>query len=458
MVNQVPNLNELNKEQLIGLVELLLARVATLEKQVAQLKKGDETSIKKTAQNSSVPPSQDQKVNRSPKPKAKRGSKQGHPGTSRQRMEPDEIIECRVEQCQWCGLDLSDRAQWLVGSHQVIDLPPLRPIVREARRYRTLCPHCQRQQTADYSAGFEKGRMFGPHLEQVVLYLHYAHPLSYERVQRILADLYGLRISRGALVNGVKRSQTALKQAADALHQQVKQAAVIGSDETTARVEGITYWQWVFQTPHLAYHVIRPSRAAHVLREVMGDAQPAVWVSDGLSSQMCHPAQAYQICLAHQVRDLQYAIDAHQCPWAQQVQTLFDDAMRLHRQRDNLDADHFHHQRCAYEQQLDDLLTIAPDTVDSETLRGRFVKHRRALLLFLHRDDVPPTNNASEQALRNSVIYRKVTGGFRSDWGADLYAALISILETARRRGLAIFDTLAAVLTGQPVFVVPHSA
>jgi transposase len=80
------------------------------------------------------------------------------------------------------------------------------------------------------------------------------------------------------------------------------------------------------------------------------------------------------------------------------------------------------------------------------------------LLLFLHRDDVPPTNNASERALRNSVIYRKVTGGFRSDWGADLYAALISILETARRRDLPIFETLAAILDGHPVFDVVPSA
>jgi hypothetical protein len=73
---------------------------------------------------------------------------------------------------------------------------------------------------------------------------------------------------------------------------------------------------------------------------------------------------------------LQYAIDSHHCAWAQQVQTLFDDSLRLHRQRGDLDADHFYHQRGAYEQRLDDLLLIAPDNVDSETLRGRFVKHR----------------------------------------------------------------------------------
>jgi len=68
------------------------------------------------------------------------------------------------------------------------------------------------------------------------------------------------------------------------------------------------------------------------------------------------------------------------------------------------------------------------------------------LLLFLERTDVPPTNNASQQALRNSVIYRKVTGGFGSMWGATLYANLPSILESAGRQARPIFDLLASVL------------
>jgi transposase len=70
----------------------------------------------------------------------------------------------------------------------------------------------------------------------------------------------------------------------------------------------------------------------------------------------------------------------------------------------------------------------------------------------LHRPDVPPTNNASEQALRNSVIYRKVTGGFRTPQGATLYANLVSILETARRQQRSFFDILTSLLAGQPAF------
>ena len=46
-----------------------------------------------------------------------------------------------------------------------------------------------------------------------------------------------------------------------------------------------------------------------------------------------------------------------------------------------------------------------------------------------------PTNNGSERALRPSVIFRKVTNGFRSGWGAKVYADIGSIVATGRING-----------------------
>ncbi|WP_445300813.1 MULTISPECIES: IS66 family transposase [unclassified Microcoleus] len=50
------------------------------------------------------------------------------------------------------------------------------------------------------------------------------------------------------------------------------------------------------------------------------------------------------------------------------------------------------------------------------------------LLLFLDNETVPPTNHSSEQALRWSVVFRKVTHGFCSDWGAELFAQVRSLV------------------------------
>jgi len=77
---------------------------------------------------------------------------------------------------------------------------------------------------------------------------------------------------------------------------------------------------------------------------------------------------------------------------------------------------------------------------------------RDKLLVFLKRRDAEPTNNESERALRPSVIFRKVTNGFRSKWGAKAYAALCSIVETGRRNGrsalTSIRDALATLAAG----------
>jgi transposase len=55
----------------------------------------------------------------------------------------------------------------------------------------------------------------------------------------------------------------------------------------------------------------------------------------------------------------------------------------------------------------------------------------------------------SEQALRWSVVFRKVTNGFRSDWGAALFAQVRSLVNTAQRQGIPAFDAISPALTSQ---------
>lgn len=246
-------LQQLDKEALDEGYRLLEDRVRSLEKQVNDLRQLLTSRLPKTPQNSSIPSGQSQKANQKHKAKAQRGPKRGHAGKSRERSEPDEIIECRVAACGHCGADLSWLPQHEVGRHQVIDIPPMRPLVREGVRYGRYCPQCETYQRAEAPRGFERGRRVGLRLERLVLYLHYAHPLSDPRVQRILAEVCGIQLSEGTLVNLVQRAKAGLERGAQAIHPQIKQSNVIGSDETTTRVDGKTHWQWVFQTPTLAY-------------------------------------------------------------------------------------------------------------------------------------------------------------------------------------------------------------
>ena len=78
------------------------------------------------------------------------------------------------------------------------------------------------------------------------------------------------------------------------------------------------------------------SRPSQTIAQVLGGAEPGVWVSDCFSGQLKAPAQQRQLCLAHQLRNLQYGIDAERCRFCYQMQQLLRWALRLDKHRDSL--------------------------------------------------------------------------------------------------------------------------
>jgi transposase len=410
----------------------------------------------KTPQNSSTPPSKGFKRERPPGEGAKRGPPFGHLGTSRHRAEPAWVVLCQPSHCGACGQALAPAAQERVGVSQVVELPPVQPVVLEAWRYAAACPACGATTTADYPAGFEPTRVFGPHLEALWTYLHEQHHVSYARLVALGRDLWRLAVSQGALANALQRVATRLEGPAGAIREQVRASPIIGSDETSARVNGRTHWQWVFQTPTASYHVIAPRRNGAVVQDFLGDAAPQTWVSDLYRPQLKAGATRHQICLAHQLRELQYVVDREQSAWARDCQALFRLAIHRAHQRDQsaLWGAAYMAAVRKIEADCDTLLATPVPGAEASRLWVRFREHRDSLFIFLYDPAVPPTNNASEQALRHSVVHRKVTGGFRSDWGADAHALVTTVLDTTRKRGEDLLTTLYAAI-GQPVALPP---
>jgi transposase len=100
---------------------------------------------------------------------------------------------------------------------------------------------------------------------------------------------------------------------------------------------------------------------------------------------------------------------------------------------------------------LDAIMTLAPATRDGKRLRKRYAKIRDHLFTFLDHPELAADNNSSERELRPTATYRKVTGGFRSNWGADLFAAVRSVIGTAARHGTDAYQAIRNILHGQSV-------
>jgi transposase len=403
----------------------------------------------KTPENSSKPPAHGHKSSGEGKPRPKR---KVHPGAYRPlHPHPTKRHDVFVAACPHCAADLRGVPQHLLQEYDRIEIPQIAPEVTRVRLHGGVCPCCATRVKGTPPVGLEPGSPFGPNLRALVLYLRFAQGIPFARLARLLSDLLGLVLSEGALANILAGSATAFARQAEELRQRLLCGTLLQSDETSARVANKTWWIWVFHGGDTAYFVIRPSRGKQVVKEFLGAFRPEIWVSDRLAAQMGWATTAHQVCLAHLLRDIQYAIDAGDNVFAPAVAKLLRQAIAIAHRREHLADSTLKGYVAGLERKLDHILTLAPAHAQGDKLKGIIKKYRQNLFVFVTRRDVPPTNNASEQAIRPCVIFRKVTNCFRSQWGADLYAAVRSVLETARRRGIPILQSIRLTLDEQPL-------
>ena len=436
-----PGLEEKTREELIALVYELMA-------EIERLKQGRANS-----HNSSQPSWRDFKADK-PKKRRRRkkaGAKIGHEKAERPLVEnPNTVINVWVDTCEKCHVNLLDQVPVRTIRRQVTELPVIKPVVIETRQHEVRCPCCGQLQRGKLPAGLEAGRQFGPRLEATVTNLHHEHHLGFERVCQVCDELFGLRLSKGGAVSILERAGKAAQNEAEASGEEVRQSQVIGSDETSARVHGRNWWEWVFLTEQCEYHLIVPSRGQDVIEKFMRECRAEVWVCDCWKAQLNAPAQMCQICLSHQIRNLQGLIEKRpRLLWAKEMQALFRKAIHLGKRRWQVTKEGYERQVAILEKRLEHLLRQTFRGVGLNLLK-RYRKYRDSLFVFLHRSDVPAHNNACERALRPSVIHRKVMGSFRSEWGAQSYAALATVLNTAKRNEQSPFQKLVTLM-GQPV-------
>jgi transposase len=428
-------------EELLGQIKALLARIAELEAKLGHPPKSPD--------NSSLPPSSARKANVETPPAAKR-SRKGHPGVARTLSDnPDATRDVYAEHCT-CGAALPADGQEIAHAYDHIDLPPIRPVTTRINLHRATCVCCKKRFTAKPPTDMPPGSPFGPGIVSLVTYLHGSQMVSYNRMTEVLGGLFGVTISEGAIANMLARAAVPFAAKAAEIAETVRASPVIASDETSARVKGKTHWQWTFVAKTAVLHLIAPTRGKVVPVEFLGGATPDVWISDRLAAQ-CNHASAHQFCLAHLIRDAQYAIDAGDTIFAPQFKAFLQDACAVGRRRPDLaDATiKAHARRLARE--LDRLLDLEPAQAEGRKLRDAIqLTARDKLLVFMLRRNVEPTNNESERALRPSVIFRRVTNGFRSDWGAKIYADFCSIVATGRIHGRSPLDAIRAALAPAP--------
>jgi transposase len=421
-------------------VERLTALVAEFEARLRSRRKGPS--------NSSVPPSSGPKASgtSTSKPKSK-----VHRGAHRPlHSKPTSKRDVFASRCA-CGADVSGVTQTAQETYDRVEIPKIEPDVTRVTLHGGICPCCAGRFKAAAPEGLEPGSPFGPNLRALVIYLRSVQAIPLGRLTDVLFDLLGLEISEGAIVNILNAAAPAFTDQADRIKADLFSGKVIASDETGLRVGKKNWWLWVFHHGTSALFVAKNTRARSVVADILGDWRPDYWISDRYAGQLNWAAREHQVCLAHLIRDVQYAIDNGDRVLAPGVQQLLKDACAIGRRRDKLADATLKAYEAKLEKRLDRLMNLAPETPAGKKLHKILRKSRRHLFVFVTHREIEPTNNGSERAVRPCTIYRKITNGFRTEWAAALYANTRSVVETGRRRSVRAIDAIRLTLAGTPI-------
>jgi transposase len=470
MSEPMPDFESLSHAELVQLCQAFWQQLQTLTKRVERLEaenqalKANGAKIRKTSLNSSIPPSKDQKHNQKiiEEPRSEPTSKRRHSHTNGGRPlhpNPDQHTRLRPDICQNCGAFLLDALERVEAVYDKIELPTIKPITTRVTRIACQCKTCQQVTRAPEIPGLEHNSIFGSSVQTLVTHARFSQAIGLHRLSLFCKEVLNLEISQGGIVNILKSVNECLKPRITEITDVIRQSSVVKSDETTFRVQGKNFWEWVFVSKNACLHILRDSRSKSAIGVVFPESalevrRPLVWVSDLYPGQGQSVAERWQVCLSHQIRDCQYAIDAGDVVFAPEIQKLFREAIVLHKRRAELTDSTWYSYRLRVKRELREVLLLNPTTREGRNLKRRYLNVQDSLLTFLEFPDVPATNNESEQRIRWSVIFRKVTNGSRSVWAAELFVAYRSVVNTGAKLGLSALESLRRAVTLGAFFAV----
>jgi hypothetical protein len=400
---------------------------------------------------SSDPPSAPKRKTKGKKNKRKRGGQKGHKGSRRTLIPEDKVdkiedlVPCACERCGSKHLHVDHRHPW---RHQVVEIAEILSAVVEYRIHSGLCGGCGHRTKAALPKGVTP-RNFGPRLESFVAFLSGGCHLSKRHIQELLDDVFGVSISLGAITECESKVCQSLEAAYEEAHLSAQDADVAHADESGWR-EGLSMaWLWVLVTTSLVVFRVDRSRSQEAAKKLLKKFTGTL-VCDRYGGYNIHQGLR-QFCWAHLLRKF-YAFAELPDEAGKIGEDLVEKTLLmfhwLNRVRDGTMT------RKKFKKQMQKNLI---DEIEAILRRGqecgqekmagtckRILKTSKFLWTFVEHEQVPPTNNDAERAIRKVVLWRKGSFGTQSSRGSRFAERVLTVVGTCKRQERSVFKFLTA--------------
>jgi len=398
------------------------------------------------------------KANVPQRPRRKPGRPKGHPAALRpvpKKIDVKQDVPLPLDgrsksSCPHCQSQLSQLKR---HRRLVEDIIPSKLITTCYHTYSGYCPSCRlrvesRAEDQPPAADLPHAQL-GLNALATAAVLRVCYRLPFRQVVRLFEQLPGLKLSPGAVTKQIRRLSRWLEGEYDRLKLVLRAAGVVHADETGWRIDGKNGYLWTLTNKtHTLYHVDR-SRGGKVIAELLGQAFGGTLVSDFYAVYDQFDCRQ-QKCLRHLLSELRDTV-AKQPGLAKHAffktcKRLIGEMLRLKKRQPTMPASDYTRQVKSIETRLANLGGQTWKEAEVKRLANRVRKYGDRLTTFLHDPQVDGTNNAAERALRPAVVMRKITGGSRSESGAQAWAILASVMRTAEQQGRDVVETIKTLL------------
>jgi transposase len=447
-----------------------------LKAEIVELK----AKLNANSKNSSKPPSSDglkkpaSRSLREPSSR-KKGGQNGHEGHGFKMMQKvDFEVACLPSLCQNCA-QRHECAFRVRNRRNVIDIS-VKLERTEYQQMEALCP-CRNNELliGEFPADAIVSKQYGHKIKALGVALVTECAVSFKKASQLLREMTSCTISASSLVNFLNMCKSKMEDPLEYIRREVLGSAVVNFDETYLRVNGKQQYMHTASTPDATYQSVDESRGktgmdnAGILPYFTGiaihDCWGPYWNYEKLGG--------HGGCCAHLLRECKGLHEMYPqsiffsfFPW---LLTSMLEAKKKRMAKGKGEAGKYYMRR---------FLTIFSNAVkigqvqhppiqqEAETKRGRkargkanaFIKRMErlyeAVCLFFCDFSVPFDNNLAERDLRHAKVKQKVSGCFRTDEGAKLFAKFNSYLSTAKKRGCTSLRALELLFQGTPMLAL----
>ena len=368
------------------------------------------------------------------------GKRTGYKGATRKKTTPTDFINCFDNVCSQCGKHNEPQKIKEKIYEEIPDPQPVKIVEAKWGVYACVCGHSWESKPAEVP---NKG-LFGKNLQAQITLLRFDDRLPLRKTISAIERQYKTTLSSKAVYDVTKRVADKATPEYENIKRKIRRTTNLHIDETKIKVQGKTYWLWIFRSLKNVFFVIHKKRNKSVLDEILGHNYAGIIICDGLSAYKEY-TKYLQRCWAHILRETKEMAEKHEDakPMHQWMKDLFA-IVKSASVKDSPDKRQILYNKCILE--MKQLILMYSSYNHLATVITTIKNGLDFWFTRIIHPQIEPTNNNGERSLREMVVMKRIMGTLRNQDGADVLAKMMTLISTWRLNGQNPFYSLRAII------------